>query len=475
MNDATLTDADLPDIQGLVTNGYGKLICSRFVFLRIQQPEQASAWLGRLLPHITTSERRLPNSPRPTFAMNIAFTYAGVQTLGLPNDPLTMFPREFQEGMASGERPRVLGDTGDSDPSLWDMGGPEPHNAPFHLLLLCYAVNDAVLNAKYAEWKADFEPGGVEPVYEQDTGRISEKEPFGFRDGVSQPLLEGSPGKFTPGETPIHAGEFLLSYRNGYDTITPAPLISQDMDPNNVLPPSVLAPASKDFGRNGSFLIFRKLGQDVKGFWEYLDAQTKLLGMESTKANVEWLGAKVVGRWKSGAPLVQAPTQDDPALATSNDFEFMQTDPDVLACPIGAHIRRANPCDSLQPNPGKSRIISNRHRLIRRGRHYEDHRKPGETWEASGIEHGLCFIALNADIQRQFEFLQQTWLLSEKFNGLYDEKDVLLGDNDGSGRMSLPGESVRQRLCGVPRFVRVRGGGYFFLPGMRALRFLAAP
>ncbi len=473
MNDAILLEAELPDIQGLVTSGYGKLICSRFVFLQIRQPERARVWLGRILPEITTSARRPRFAPKPTFALNIALTYAGVQALGLPEDALAMFPREFREGMASGERPRVLGDTGDSDPARWDVGGSEPHNAPCHILLLCYAVNDTALDAKYAELQAGFTPGGLHPVYEQDTGRISEREPFGFRDGISQPFIEGSPGKCTPGETPINAGEFLLSYRNGYDTIAPAPLVAAAQDPNNVLLASVSTPTGKDFGKNGSYLIFRKLAQDVQGFWRYLEAQTAVLGLEPTKVNRDWLGAKVVGRWKSGAPLVLAPAHDDPMLHTANDFQFMPTDPDGFACPIGAHVRRANPRDSLQPNPERSRILANRHRLIRRGRHYEDHRQPGETWEASGVEHGLCFIALNADIQRQFEFIQQTWLLSEKFGALTDEKDVLLGDNDGSGHMSLPGQPVRQRLCGVPRFVRVRGGGYFFLPGLRALRFLA--
>lgn len=473
-NDAALTDAELPDIQGLVTSGYGNLICSRFVFLQIQQPEQARLWLAKILPEITTSARRPRNTPKPVYAMNIAFTYEGLLALGVPADASgIMFQREFQEGMASGERPRALGDTGESDPTQWDMGGPQPHNEPFHLLLLCYALNDKILNAKYAELVPMFTAGGLKVVYEQDTGRIGDKEPFGFRDGISQPFIEGTPGKIPPGEDPINVGEFLLGYRNGYDTITPSPLLPATLDIHNVLPSAPTSAANKDFGKNGSFLIFRKLGQDVQGFWRYIESQTTELGMEATKANKEWLGAKIVGRWPDGAPLTLAPTHHDAELDTANNFEFMPTDPDGLVCPIGAHIRRANPRDSLLPNPAKSRLISSRHRLIRRGRHYEDHRPSGETWEPSGVEHGLCFIALNADIQRQFEFVQQTWLVSKKFNGLSDETDVLIGDNDGNGFMSLPGEPVRQRLCGVPRFVRVRGGGYFFLPGMRALRFLS--
>ena len=110
--------------------------------------------------------------------------------------------------------------------------------------------------------------------------------------------------------------------------------------------------------------------------------------------------------------------------------------------------------------------------MIRRGRHYEDHRP--DAWPHSDVERGLCFIALNADIQRQFEFVQQTWINSPKFNGLYDNKDPLIGDNDGTGHMSIPMEPVRMRLWGLPRFTRLRGGGYFFMPGMSTLRFLAS-
>jgi Dyp-type peroxidase family len=465
MSDTELNREELADIQGLVTSGYGNLKCSRFLFLQVQQTERVRAWLAQLWPQITTSSYRPRGTPRPDSALNIALTCKGLHALGLPQEAVEMFPREFQEGMASGERPRVLGDTEDSDPAKWDIGAPQ--KGDIHLLLLLYAHNNEALNHLYRRLEPDFETGGLKILYMQDTGRISDTEPFGFRDGISQPVIAGSPGKSEPAEIPINAGEFVLGYRNGYDTIPPSPTLPATLDADNILP--TLPDAGqirKDFGRNGTYLIFRKLAQDVTGFWKYVEAQAALLGMPPDKTSAMRVAAKIVGRWPSGAPLVLTPERDDPSLGKTND-------PDGYACPVGAHIRRANPRDSLESNPERSRLLSNRHRLVRRGRHYEDHRSPGETWEPSGVEHGLCFIALNADIQRQFEFVQQTWLLSPKFGGLYDEKDALIGDNDGSGHLSLPAHPVRQRLCSVPRFVRVRGGGYFFLPGIRALRFLA--
>ncbi len=473
-SDTQLRREELPDIQGLVTSGYGHLTCSLFMFLQIGSPEQARAGLKQLLPFITTSAYRPSGEPKPTFGFNIAFTYEGLRLLGLPPESLAMFAREFQEGMASGERPRVLGDTGDSAPDKWDMGG--PNNPPFHLLLMLYAEGDEVLTEVRNRLLPAIETGGLKIVYEQDTGRISNKEPFGFEDGISQPFISGSPGKCTPGDTPVNAGEFVFGYRNGYDMIPTSPTVPASADTNALLPaPTSGSANTKDFGRNGTYLIYRKLGQNVDGFWNYVKGQAAQLGLDDTQDTTNWIAAKIVGRWPSGAPLTLSPTQDNkPDLRDTNDFHFMTTDAEGLACPIGAHIRRANPRDSLLPNPARSNVLSNRHRIVRRGRHFEDKRKPGETWNPTGVEPGLCFICLNADIQRQFEFVQQTWLNSTKFGGLYDEKDPLIGDNDdGKGRLSIPAQPVRMKLNDIPRFVRVRGGGYFFMPGVRALRFLA--
>lgn len=471
MSDTQITPADYADIQGIVLNGYGQLKCTRFLFLQIGDPAGARRWLRDLCPQIMTAMRRARGAAKPDTALNIAFTHTGMAQMGLPTDALAQMPRELQEGMAHGERSRVLGDTDDSAPEQWDLGG--PGTPEIHVLLMLYGLNDDVILAHYPELAAQWTAAGLTEVYKQDTGRISDKEPFGYKDGVSQPFPAGSPGRPIPGEIPINVGEFLLGYRNGYDSLPPSPLVTSSVAGADSLPPG--DGGQRDFGRNGSYLIFRKLAQDVHGFHHFLAEQTRQADGGLDPAGAVRLGAKIVGRWPGGAPLVLSPDKDDPALHAvekSNDFLYMPTDPNGLACPIGSHVRRCNPRDSLLPTPKRSLVIANRHRIIRRGRHYEDQGRT-DTWDPKGVEHGLCFVALNADIQRQFEFIQQTWINSPKFGGLYDNKDPLVGDNDGTGHMTIPGLPVRQRVNGLPRFVRVRGGGYFFLPGLSALRFLA--
>ena len=214
MSDAQITPADYADIQGVVLNGYGSLKCTRFLFLQIGDAAAARRWLGELRPQITTGARRPKDDPKPETALNVAFTHPGLQMLGLPLDALAQFPREFQEGMADGERSRVLGDTGDSDPAHWDLGGPT--TPVFHALLMLYGRSDDVILARTPILEAQFTAAGLTEVFRQDTGRISNREPFGFADGISQPFPAGSPGSPIPGEVPINAGEFLLGYRNGY-------------------------------------------------------------------------------------------------------------------------------------------------------------------------------------------------------------------------------------------------------------------
>ena len=182
----------------------------------------------------------------------------------------------------------------------------------------------------------------------------------------------------------------------------------------------------------------------------------------------------------------------------NNDFLYLQKDADGkddaegFRCPVGSHVRRSNPRDTLQPNPTRSLVIANRHRILRRGRPYAENPATPGTENTKGKEVGLIFIAINADIQRQFEFIQQTWINSPKFNGLYDNKDPIVGNNneasdsedstnnpgmgngDAKGSLTIQRYPVRLRVQGIPRFVEVRGGGYFFLPSLQALHFLAA-
>jgi Dyp-type peroxidase family len=233
----------------------------------------------------------------------------------------------------------------------------------------------------------------------------------------------------------------------------------------------------RDLGRNGSYLVFRQLAQDVKGFWEFFRQATGD-GEDADSTACIHLAAKMVGRWPSGAPVTKAPERDDPALGNDNDFGYHERDAAGLKCPIGAHIRRTNPRDSLEPDPGSEKSVefADRHRILRRGRAYGDpvveSMQPEEIMQSDAAgERGLHFICLNANISRQFEFVQQTWTNNPRFDGLYDDPDPIVGPG---GKFTEQATPVRRRIHDVPRFVTVRGGAYFFLPGLRALRYLAA-
>jgi Dyp-type peroxidase family len=464
---------DFHDIQGIVINAYGHLNHSRFVFLKITDAQAAKRWLAHIANQISSAERRHGEDEPPGSQTNVAFSLSGMGKLGLPPDTLSAFPREFQMGMAAPERSRRLGDLGDNAPETWQFGGPNTPN--IDLLLMLYGRDEAVLE-QVAKRAFDLSPAsnGVEEVSRQTSIRQDANEPFGFRDGVSQPAIEGASDKVLPGQSILKAGEFLLGHIDEYGDFVPAPTVSRELDPARIMPLDSSQPARSSFGYNGSFLVFRKLAQDVEGFRSFLDRATRNADGTSNPDRAKLLSAKMIGRWPSGAPLTLAPDKDDPELGKSkhrnNNFGFAATDLDGFACPVGSHIRRANPRDALAfpSKPSSSLALSNRHRIIRRGRPYRDVSKSGQV-----TERGIFFIAINASLPRQFEFIQQSWLNHTKFNGLYDERDPLSSANPGDGMMTIQAKPVRERLHGLPRFVTVRGGAYFFLPSIRALKFLA--
>jgi Dyp-type peroxidase family len=249
--------------------------------------------------------------------------------------------------------------------------------------------------------------------------------------------------------------------------VTERPLVAPAHDVAARLPRDK-ATGLADLGRNGSYLVVRQLRQDVDSFRSFTEEATRGPDGRSDEQARELLAAKMVGRWRSGASLALAPERDDPALAEENDFGYQHTDPRGLACPLGSHVRRVNPRDALDPRPGteESLAINRRHRLVRRGRSY------GES--DSGDEQGLYFMCLNANLARQYEFVQHTWANNPTFNGLRDEPDPLIGPRPGKGTFfTTPARPVRRRYADLPQFVHVRGGAYFFLPGIRALRYLA--
>ena len=471
-----MTEAlELDDIQGLVARGYGGLKAASFLLLEIEEGAEAAArtWLGGLADRVT------PGSMRPEDrALHAALSASGLVKLGLPADTLHTFGPEFVGGMATEFRQRILGDTDASAPTNWYWGGPT--TPAIDVILLLYATDQTALVAFIEEQTAGFAAGGVAEIARLDTATLTDREPFGFRDGISQPTIPGLGREDTPANT-IKAGEFVLGYENEYGLYTDRPTVLASADPQGRLPQRPDSADQHDLGRNGSYLVIRQLSQDVRGFWRFVDEVTREPdGSSSPEARTK-LAAKMVGRWPDGAPVTVSPERDDPALGDLNDFGYGQSDGAGLSCPVGAHVRRTHPRDSLDPDPGTERSIEldKRHRLLRRGRTYGSTIAPGDRLAdgsdaADSGERGIHFICLCANITRQFEFVQHTWVNNPKFDGLYDDVDPLVGRRGpGGATFTIPGAPVRERINGLPPFVTVRGGGYFFLPGLRALRYLA--
>lgn len=465
-----VAELERDDIQGLVVSGYAQMHEARYLLLEVLDRRAAARWLNALADRITSI-----GEPESFRCLNVAFTSAGLAALGVHADDLRTFAAPFQEGMASPNRQRVLGDTGPSAPENWEWGGPSLGPVPaqrLHVLLMLYAQDEAgmaqVLQEEISHSTQDGALGVLriltpEPLPGvQRLGKFG-VEHFGFADGMSQPVIQGlAPDQGQTGQDAarqvIVPGEFVLGYPNGYGELTPSPRLSRPE-------------GSVDVGANGTYLVVRQLAQDVWGFRQLL-AQAAADDPDDPDA-AERLAAKMIGRWRSGAPVTTNPHHDEPKLGGDNSFGYAKTDPYGEGCPLGAHIRRTNPRDSLGPTPADALTRANLHRIIRRGRVYGAG-LPDEATAADETERGLIFIAVNANIERQFEFIQQSWCNNPKFAGLYEEQDPLLGSppND-DGMFTVQGSPVATRRRGLRNFVTVRGGAYFFLPGVRALRTLA--
>lgn len=465
------------DIQLLVHRGHGRLRAARFLFLQMSPERYAEArkWLSELAGQISVGSDA-PTKPAEA-AIHLAVAASGLEKLGMPPGVMDTFLREFREGMADPDRARGLGDVGESAPENWDFGGRRA-DAQVDLLLMLYAAADRELNDLAAAHQTRIDAAGLRVVARHDTMLdLTNRESFGFVDGLSQPRVEGivPDGEVDrPGDPVVRAGEFILGYENGYDKVPFSPHVPEVLDTGGLLADLAGQPGFKDFGRNGTYLVIRKLEQDVAAFQSFIDdrAVDPKTGV-ADPSRADWLAAKLMGRWRSGAPVTRARDRDDPALAIdpdqNNAFDY-HGDDEGLGCPFGAHTRRANPRHPLAAL----------HRIIRRGRPYEEQRSDG----AGGHQpaRGILFVALNANIGRQFEFIQQSWMNDPNFEGLQANRDPIGGANyQPSGKeplesyaMVVPADPFRIRLTGVTRFVHTRGGEYFFLPGRKAIRFLAS-
>ena len=432
---------ELDDIQSGVLRPRPTPYAATYILLRIDD-RNAGRELMRRLSAVVTSAADAASPPLADTWVSVALTYQGLKALGVPQDSLDSFAWEFRQGMAA--RAKELGDTGESSPENWEkpLG-----TSDVHVVVVAVSPDRERLTAALDRArKAYQELAGIAAIWQQDCYALpSEKEPFGFRDGISHPAIEGSgiPGT-NPNEQPLKAGEFVLGYRDETGGI-------------QIPQPEVL-------GRNGTYVVFRKLHQRVAAFRRYLKENSA--GPEDE----ELLAAKMMGRWQSGAPLALCPVHDDPELGAdprrNNDFLYEEDDPTGFKTPGGSHIRRTNPRDASIA--GIARI----HRMIRRGTAYGPPLPEG-VLEDDGLDRGLMFAFVGAHLGRQFEFVQSQWINDGVFFGAGDAKDPIAGANDGNGSFTVPRRPVRRRLQGLPRFVVTRGGEYCFMPGLRALRWLA--
>ena len=440
---AEIPALQLDDIQGIVLRNRPSPYVGTYLLLRVDDPKAGRQLMGRLAELVDSAANWW--QPSLPALLNVALTYQGLQVLGVPPTALNSFPAEFRQGMAG--RAQFIGDTGESAPEHWE---PPFGTGQVHVVLSLIAADQESLAVVMERARqARMQLSGTELVYRQDfyqlaTGRTT----FGYKDGIGNPAIEGCGAPNPSGDGPaIKAGEFVLGYPDQTGNLPPMPQ------------PAVL-------GRNGTFVAWRKLHTRVAAFRKYLHDNAS--GPEEEAL----LAAKIVGRWPSGAPLVLAPEHDDPVLGAddqrNNGYLYQATDPQGLICPHGARARRANPRDSD--------IIGDvhLHRMIRRGTSYGPP-LPAGVLDDDGGDRGIVFVFIGAHLDRQFEFVKSQWLNDGNFTGLDHEKDLLVGDNDGTGTFTIPQRPIRRRLHGVERFVITRGGEYCFLPSLSALRWLANP
>lgn len=466
------------DIQGLLIRGHVNMDAAEYLMLHISDPKAAKTWLGHILPRITHGNVKPDDQ-----CLQIAFTWQGLEQLGIDIGWAKDFRSEFIQGLNTEYRARILGDVDESDSNNWNWGG--PRNEIVHAVLMHFAVDQTALNQASLELEKGILAGGMKIVERLDTeSNPLLREHFGFRDGISQPIMPGLRKKGTAGNPEVPAGEFVLGYINAHNELPDSPAVPKNLDTNRVLPPAPGRPDHGDLGKNGTYMVFRQLSQDVKGFWNFVMEAVRKENPHATATEAIALASKMVGRWPSGAPLVLHDKEvqtDDP----ENDFGFHETDLKGFKCPIGSHVRRTNPRDSLLTNsPEKAMTISQRHRILRRGRIFGAPLAPDFDprsfidAEDDGVKRGLHFICFNSNIASQFEFIQHTWTDNTKFQGMYEDPDPVLGIKDSRNKaethdFTIQAEPIRRKIQGLHRLVHVMGGAYFFMPGMRALRFLA--
>jgi Dyp-type peroxidase family len=434
---------DSEDIQHILLTR-APALAARYEFLSFKNSVGGRTWLAEILEKVKSAKAMRESVEHDKRWVTVAFTWAGLRALGLDEPSLATFPEEFRQGMVA--RAEILGDTGANHPSNWtdNTGSPD-----LHAIVILFARDAAErqrCQAEHAQLVARSEGVHVLSTLDLDATPPFEyaHDHFGYRDRLSQPVMEGSGETPTPGSgQPLKPGEFILGYpdENGPPAHQPQPEI---------------------LSRNGSFMAYRRMEEHVGKFRDFLRANGE------SPEEQELLAAKLMGRWRSGAPLVLAPEKDDPALGAdpqrNNDFNYKQQDPHGYAVPLGSHIRRMNPRDTA--------ANMNRRRMIRRGATYGPHLPEGAPDD--GQERGIAAFVICASLLRQYEFAQNVWVNDKTFHELGNERDPMIGSHDGSLEFKIPKRPIKKKITGLPAFTTVRGGAYFFLPGLKAMRYLAA-
>jgi Dyp-type peroxidase family len=440
------TDAptlDLHEIQATVLRQRPAPYFGTHVLLRIDDARAGRELLRRLTPHIDSATSWW-SAANPWLFVGIS--YAGFEALGVPRDSqLQSFPEAFRMGMAA--RGRQLGDEGANDPKNWDPGFGK---GEIHVGVSAFADSEEQRRRVLAIAREQYESvSGISVLRTQDFGtQPGDLNPLGYKDGIDQPPIEGSGVEPLPGQgRPIKAGEFILGYPGEAGVALPMPQ------------PDVL-------GRNGTYVGFRKYQSRVGAFNRFLQANG------NTEEERELLAAKLVGRWRSGAPLTLAPDVDNPALGAdprrNNDFNYVN-DPHGQQVPFGSHIRRMNPRDTEL-----TRLTDvNIHRIIRRGTTYGVPYDPNALSEQDDeVPRGAYFLFISAKAMATIEFLQQEWINDGNFIGAGNERDPIIGLQPDGATFTIPKEPVRRRVHGIETFNVLRGGEYFFMPSLSALRWL---
>jgi Dyp-type peroxidase family len=433
---------ELNDIQHFLLTR-PRALAARYGFLTFRRPTGGRAWLSGIIDKVGTGQSVASGASMDARWVTVAFTWNGLRALGVPETSLATFPEEFRQGMAA--RAEVLGDTGANHPDHWvgSLASPD-----LHAIVILFARDVAERERcvrEHQQYAARFPD--VEALSTLDLEATPPLEyghdHFGYRDRLSQPVVEGTGEVPTPGSgAPLKPGEFFLGYpdEEGYSGLPQ---------------PEILC-------RNGSFLAYRRLQEHVGAFREFLRQNGQ------TPEEQELIAAKLMGRWRSGAPLVLAPEKDDPALGAdmqrNNNFNYKEMDPHGYAIPLGAHIRRMNPRDTA--------ANMNRRRVIRRGGTYGPPLPEGAPED--GRERGIAAFIGCASLIRQFEFAQNVWINDRNFHELGNERDPIIGNQDGTLEFKIPRRPIRKKITGLPAFTTVRGGAYFFLPGLKGLRYLAS-